>query len=156
MKRWSISLAMVAGLVASGGGAVAAPPEPVDEDPFPLVCPTFVAEAEVTGKAKTIDLPGGRFKVISPNLRVTVTNPENEKSLSTVITGVGHYKVVDGVVEVRATGRNILILEDENDHDAGLFLTIGNFSYLLDAKDFDEIEPFSGKGRVIDVCAALA
>jgi hypothetical protein len=112
--------------------------------------------AVATGSTKIIDLPGGRQIIASPNTRVTVTAP-NGNSVSYVVTGASHVEVLpNGNFQTTSTGRNLLFVPlVPGKHPSGLFLTVGNVSFILDPQG-TEVEVFSGTGRVIDVCQALA
>jgi hypothetical protein len=129
----------------------AAPPERV-HDTFTVedVC-DFPVLLEATGKAKGIELPGGRFLDISPGLRVTLTNEEEPThQLTYVITGAFHGRdLADGRLLVVATGRNLLF-----DPSFGMFLTVGRFTFQVN-EDGSITRP-EGKGRMIDICSRLA
>ncbi len=159
MKRWLAPLALAVGLAAGAGSAVAAPnpPGPVDPTAFPLDCPGFQVTAELTGKAKLINLPGGRQKITAPGQKVTLTGPSGT-TVSYVITGTTHIQNLPrGVQEIRSTGRNVITVPrvlGPNGHPEGLFLTTGNVNYAL--QNGKELRLFSGPGKVTDVCALLA
>jgi hypothetical protein len=129
----------------------AAPPEPVD-DSFTVgdVCDSPVL-LEAAGKAKGIELSGGRFLDISPGLRVSLTNTEEPThQLTYVITGAFHGRdLADGRLLVVATGRNLLF-----DPSFGMFLTVGRFTFQVN-EDGSITRP-EGKGRMIDICSRLA
>lgn len=158
MKTWKTSIgcaAAVTGLIAGAlgaGPAAAAPPEPVSGD-FVFECANGV-ELEVVfeGKAKDIDNPGGK-KSISPGLQATVTNTNDEsKTLSFPVTGTVRSTTLDnGDVEYKATGSNVIIVPDP----AGLYRTSGNVTFVNDAEG-NEVDRFSGPGRVVDLCEELA
>ena len=136
--------------------ASAAPPEPVDETPFPVegIC-DFPLQAELSGKTKVKELPGGRTLSTSPGLRVTLTNllePTNQ--VTYVITGSFLLtELDDGNQFVVARGRNIVF-----GPDVGMFLTIGRFTFVGFTADGATLAltPPEGNGRLIDVCAQLA
>ena len=111
---------------------------------------------DLTGSVKSIDLPGERQILASPNLRVTVTAP-NGNSATYVITGASHVELLsDGNSKWTSTGRNLLLVpEVPGKHASGLFLTVGNVSFILDPEG-NEVEVFSGTGKVLDVCQVLA
>ncbi|SDK70733.1 hypothetical protein SAMN04487916_102234 [Arthrobacter sp. ov407] len=159
MKRWlaPITVAVAALLAAGAGPAVAAPatPTPVDQTPFPIACPTFNLQAQLSGKGGTIVLPGNRTTFTGPNLRITLTGPTG-KTVTYVITGATHVTTLpDGSLDVTATGRNTIIVPNANGHPAGLFLTTGTMHWTLNP-DLTERTLFSGKGTVTDVCKLLA
>ena len=136
--------------------ASAAPPEPVDETPFPVegIC-DFPLQAELSGKTKVKELPGGRTLSTSPGLRVTLTNLEEPTNQVTyVITGSFLLtELDDGNQFVVARGRNIVF-----GPDVGMFLTIGRFTFVGFTADGATLAltPPEGNGRLIDVCAQLA
>jgi hypothetical protein len=116
----------------------------------------FPIRLEVSGKGKTITLPNGSRIITSPGLFVTVTNldtPENQTTLN--ITGTFHESTnpENGEVTTRITGRNLPF-----DPDAGINLTIGNFSFVFDAEGnlLQSFEDTDGNGQVIDVCELLS
>jgi hypothetical protein len=158
MKRWLAPIAVIAALAAGTGPALAASakPTPVPTDTFNIQCPgTEVLEAQLSGKAGTIVLPGDRFIFTGPNLRITLTGP-TDKTVSYVITGAVRATVQsDDSLYVTATGLNTIIVPEANGHPAGLFLTSGTFSWTLNP-DGTERTLFSGTGKVTDVCALLA
>ena len=121
------------------------------EPPLPGHC-SFPIQLDLSGKAKTIELPDGSAIMTSPGLFVTVTNldtPENQVTLN--ITGTLHETTAEnGDVTTRITGRNLPF-----DPEAGVNLTIGNFSFVFDAEG-NLLQSFEGKGQVIDVCALLS
>ncbi len=125
------------------------PPEDVAQF-FPGHC-SFPIQLELSGKGKVITLPDGRRILTSPGLHVTVTNVETGEQATFNITGTLHEttNLETGEVTTVVTGRNLLF-----DPEAGVVLTIGNFTYVFDAEG-NLIQPFEGKGQVIDVCALL-
>ena len=148
MKRWLISAAIVAGIIASAGPAAAAPPDPVDVTFTNTDC-GFPVEIHVVGKTKTIDHGGGRFIVPAPGQKATLT--ANGKTVNYVVTGTFHVQIMeDGSSEFKVTGRNILTRPG-----IGIFLTIGNFNFAV-AADGSELRPFAGSGKVVNVCDVLA
>jgi hypothetical protein len=107
---------------------------------------------DLSGKAKTIELPNGAFIFTSPGLDVTITNldsPENQAMFN--ITGTFHQTTnpENGEVTTVVTGRNLLF-----DPEAGTNIAIGNFSFVFDAEG-NLVQPLAGEGRLIDVCALL-
>ena len=129
------------------------PPTNVD-DSFPIegICP-FPVLVELSGKAKTIQLPGGSLLFTSPRLTATFTNLDQTSHSETLgITGlIREIALANGEVELVFTGRNLLIGFDAV---AGFVITIGQFSTSLDA-DGKLIQPLSGNGTFIDVCELL-
>jgi hypothetical protein len=125
------------------------PPETVAQ--FPGAC-SFPMQLELSGKGKTIELPDGRRILTSPGLHVTITNLDNGEQATFNITGTLHEttNLETGDVTTVVTGRNLLF-----DPEAGVVLTIGQFTYVFDAKG-NLIQAFEGKGQVIDVCELLS
>jgi hypothetical protein len=118
---------------------------------FPGHC-SFPIQLELSGKGKLITLPDDRRILTSPGLDVTVTNMDNGEQATFNITGTLHEttNLETGDVTTVVTGRNLLF-----DPEAGVVLTIGQFTYVFDAKG-NLIQAFEGKGgQVIDVCALL-
>ncbi len=124
------------------------PPEIVAQ--FPGHC-SFPIQLELSGKGKEITLPDDRRIFTSPGLHVTVTNLDTGEQATFNITGTFHETTnpQNGEVTTRITGRNLLF-----DPEAGVVLTIGNFSFVFDAEG-NLVQPFKGEGQVIDVCALL-
>ena len=94
----------------------------------------------LTGKTKDFDLPGDRTVILSPGLKVTLTNLDTGESATVSATGTFHEeKLPDGtVVTTVATGRNVLF-----DPIEGLVLATGRFT-------FGEDEPLEGNGQIVD------
>jgi hypothetical protein len=149
----AIVLALTLGPVSTNAIAQQGPPINVD-DSFPIegICP-FPVLVELSGKAKTIQLPGGGLLFTSPKLTATFTNLNQTSNGQTVgITGsIRETMLANGEVELEFTGRNLLIGFDPV---AGFVITVGRFSASLDA-DGNLIQPLSGDGRFIDVCELL-
>jgi hypothetical protein len=118
---------------------------------FPGHC-SFPIQLDLSGKGKVITLPDGRRILTSPDLFVTVTNMDNGDQATFNITGTLHETTnpQNGEVTTRVTGRNLLF-----DPEAGVVLTIGEFTYVFDAEG-TLIQAFEGKGQVIDVCELLS
>jgi hypothetical protein len=168
MKRMLILLALLLGLIAGGTPATAAPPPTKEPNPFaPALnegtfylngfC-SFKVKATLTGKIKIIELPGERTTTISPGANITLTNVKSGTTVSYVITGVVHERVLvdeSGTKfrDVQATGTNLLLIPDP---DSGLALTTGNFHYTLNLDGSERIRfDVNDPGQVVDVCAAL-
>jgi hypothetical protein len=117
---------------------------------FPGQC-SFPIQLELSGKGKVITLPDDRRILTSPGLDVIVTNMKTGEQATFTITGTLHEttNLETGEVTTVVTGRNLLF-----DPEAGVVLTIGEFTYVFDAKG-NLIQAFEGKGQVIDVCALL-
>jgi hypothetical protein len=117
-----------------------------------LVLCEFDVGFELSGKAKTIDLSGGRMIITSPGLSVTLTNlnsPENQVTLS--ITGAFHNtELNNGNVQTVYTGRNLFF-----DPLEGFVLLIGKFTGVADASTNTLVQPLEGNGQKIDACGLL-
>jgi hypothetical protein len=147
--RRSIMIALIAlfALVVAAPIAVAAGPKaPNPKAPVPVEgsqdlaagavfgrC-DFPIRYELSGKAKLITLPGGRFITTAPDQYATLTPilPDGTLDLAHQerinITGSFHQSTdEEGNVVTEAAGRNIL-----GDPQAGFVLAIGNFSYVFD------------------------
>jgi hypothetical protein len=155
MKRLLLSAALAAGIAAVSGPAIAAPPTDAGGELTLRDC-GFKVEVQLTGKSQFVETGAGEILSLSPGQKVTLTNPENDKTVSYVITGSFHISTdpATGNTIVTATGTNLLTrtLADE-----GIYLTTGNFSFETTAKGkiVEEFE-FDGPGQVVDVCAELA
>jgi hypothetical protein len=169
--RRSITIALIAllALVAAAPVAVAARTEKPQPPPVPVQgsqdlpagavfgrC-DFPIRYELSGKAKLITLPGGRFITTAPDQYATLTPilPNGTLDLAHQerinITGSFHQSTdEEGNVVTVATGRNIL-----GDPEAGFVLAIGNFSYVFDA-DNNLVQPLQGEGQLIDICELLS
>jgi len=154
MKCWLISAAIVAGIIVSAGPAAAAPPDPVDVTFTNTDC-GFPVEIHVVGKTKTIDHGGGRFIVPAPGQKATLKATGSGKTVEYVVTGTFHVQVMaDGSQEFKVTGRNILFRPPPLP-GAGIFLTTGNFNFAVD-ENGNELRPFAGSGKVVNICDVLA
>ena len=164
--RRSIMIALIAllALAVAAPLAVAAGPEnPNPNAPVPVEgsqvlepgavfgrC-DFPILYELSGKAKLLTLPGGRFITTAPDQTATLTNINTGKKVTLNITGSFHQTTDEnGNVVTMATGRNLL-----GDPQAGFVLAIGDFSYVFD-KNGNLIQPLQGKGQLIDVCGLLS
>ena len=159
-KILTLPLLLVA--LIAGAGSVHAAPTPVDETPSTLpegiFCKDFDVTYALTGKTNTIT-NGNVTTVTSPGQKITLTNDETGKSVSYVITGVRREVVVEAtpldITEVVVTGRNIVVNAKGSDIQ-GIYVLVGEFNFAIIPEPFEEVRVFSGKGRVIDVCAALS
>lgn len=156
-------VSVILALVVAAPMAFAQPnggkPTDVDEDPIDLAPGAVFDKCDdpirlsYSGKAKTLQLPGGRFIFTAPKLMATLTNlesEESEKQETVVITGAFHQTTLEnGDVVTVATGRNLL-----GDPEAGFVIAVGNFSYVFDAEG-TLVQPLEGEGQLIDVCELL-
>lgn len=112
----------------------------------------FPVLGEFSGKMGTIALPGGGTLLTFPELSVTLTNLANEENQVTLsVTGSFHITTLEnGNVQTVFTGRNLIFRED-----LGFVLVAGTFTEVTDP-DGNVVEPLSGEGNLISVCALLA
>ncbi len=117
---------------------------------YPGTC-GFPMLLELSGKSKTIEeLPGERLIIASPDQNVTITNLDNGAQQAFNITGSIHQRALaNGDVETVLTGRNLAI-----DPEAGTVVAVGRFSFIFDASG-NLVQPLTGEGQLIDVCARL-
>jgi hypothetical protein len=150
----SMLLAMVAAVPMAGAQNGGAPQdvEQVYELPAGAVFGScdFPVRLVLSGKGKTIDLPGEGFIFTSPGLTATLTNVDTGKQAVFGVTGALHQSTREnGDVVTVATGRNLL-----GDPEAGFVLARGNFSYVFDAQG-NLVQPLSGEGQLLDVCTLV-
>jgi hypothetical protein len=145
---------LIGGQIAFAGGS---PPTEISwsfdlaADYFaPGVCP-FPIRVSLSGRAGTINLPGNRVIITAPGQHGVVTNLDDpSKTVTLNIPGVFHQTTEqNGDVVTVVTGRNMM-----GDPEAGFVLAIGTFSYIFD-KDGKLIQPLTGKGQLIDICAMI-
>jgi hypothetical protein len=130
------------------------PPTEINAN-FPIENCGFTILVELSGKGKTIELPGDRMIFTSPGLTATLTNPANGKQETINITGALQKTVLEnGDTVTVATGRNAL-LDPTVPGLVGLFLTIGRLSWVVD-REGQIVQPLQGPGKQIDLCALLA
>ena len=168
MKKWLVPTAVLASIFAAAAPAAAAPSGPpislegvvITRDCGNPAAGGFLVTGVLSGGFKDITLPNGTILSPSPALKVTLTAREgqpDEKTVSYVITGVTRVTTVGTLTNIIATGRNLISRPDIDSGPAtvaGLYITSGNVSFTNGP--LGEVIPFSGPGRVIDVCAALA
>jgi hypothetical protein len=137
-------------MAAAQGGA------PADvEASFPIDNCGFTILVELSGKGKTLELPGDRTTFTSPGLTASLTNPANGKQETINITGALHKTALEnGDTVTVATGRNAL-LDPTVPGLVGLFLTIGRLSWVVD-QEGNIVQALHGPGKQIDLCALLA
>jgi len=115
------------------------------------VC-AFDIRISFSGKAGTIQFPGGRTIITSPKLSATVTNlSDPTKNVTLSITGAFHQSVQNGQLIRVLTGRNLVF----NPLD-GIVLTIGTFTSVFNDPNGNPILPLNGKGQIIDICNLIA
>ena len=126
------------------------------EDSFTIegIC-EFPVLVELSGKTKTIVLPGGRTTFIFPGEVATFTNLDDPTKHDTLgITGAIRERILEnGDIELVFTGRNLIIGFDPT---APFVITIGQFTVAFEPEPpFDITQPLTGNGRVINVCELL-
>jgi hypothetical protein len=144
--------------VAQSSATVAAqgPPTGVEQPPSPVFFCSFPIEVVLSGKEKTIELPGGRMIVTSPGLKVTLTNPANGQQETLNITGAAHLRTLEnGDVEHVLTGRGA-VFDPFIPGFQGFALLVGRFTYVTDATGEQIVQTLQGIGQQIDICALLA
>jgi hypothetical protein len=163
MKRLFVITALLVGLVLgvspAANAAPSGPPTPLSGELQYHCGPAgggFYIDGTITGgKSKKIETPTGWVINTVPGLTVTLT--ANGKTLEYVATGVTFYTVLSDRVEVVATGLNLVTLPITPDRPAdGVIFTTGNFNWALYPDFLTEFRPYSGDGRVTDVCALLS
>jgi hypothetical protein len=82
MKRAIIPIALLLGLFAGPGSAVAAPPAPIEQTTSTLDCPGFQVDADVTGKMKVIDAPLAAFPQSRPLKLLTLVGVASTATLT--------------------------------------------------------------------------
>jgi hypothetical protein len=137
----------------------AEPPVPVDGSVEREGFCDFRVLHEETGHVKLRELPGGDF-LLTGQLETTLTNLRNQEN-QLVDRGGGFSGRVtplteeglEGDVLVVARGHNILF-----DPGEGIFLIIGKVTFTVAGGPFvgGDITILESRGKVIDVCAALA
>ncbi len=150
-----ILAALACGPAATNTVAQQGPPTEF-EDTFQIdgIC-AFPVLVELSGKTKTIVLPGGRTLFTFPGEIVTFTNLNDTSKQETLsITGAIRQRVLEnGDVELVFTGRNLIIGFDPVN---AFVITIGRFSAAFDPEPlFDITQPLSGNGRLLNVCELL-
>lgn len=143
---------ILCGLIVTGAYGQDPPADFADSFQIDGIC-AFPVLVELSGKAKTIELTGGKTIFTSPGLVATFTNLDDRTKQEVLgITGAFHQTVLaNGDTELVVTGRNLLIGFDP---DVLFAVTIGNFRFVLD-EEFNLVEPLTGKGSVIDVCGLI-
>lgn len=152
--------ALAAAALAAPVPAVAATPVPqpiVYEYTAP--CPGSednILAFTAVGKMGEITLPGGRKIYTAPGLRVTVTGPTGESRTYIATGATTTENLNDGNTLFTATGTNVIMVPEINDHPAGVYYTAGTVNWILDADGNEVGDMFTGKGKVTDLCKLLA
>jgi hypothetical protein len=152
----ALAVVLAAGLPKAASAAPpgsGGPPDAINTSLKTVGSCDFPVQIDISGKAKTVQLPGGRTTLVtSPGARATLTNlAEPANQVSYLITGVYHQtEQTNGDVEVVTTGRALLF-----DQSFGMFLVAGRYTFTLD-EEGSFVQPPTGTGRMVDVCALLA
>ena len=134
--------------LSRGASLNGSPPVPANQT-FTIsgIC-AFDVQATVTGKTKTITLPGGRFIFTAPNFSATFTNlSDPTKSVTLNLTGSEH-------VSFDANGNQVFMLPGRNgvfDPSIGILLLVGNFTVVFDSNG-NLIQAPTGSGQITQVC----
>jgi hypothetical protein len=159
-----VALVVVAApmVYAQGRGGA---PTPVDTEPIDLDAGAvfgncdFPVQLQYSGKGKQIELPDGSFIATAPGLKATLTNVENGNQETFSITGSFRVSTDPATGDVKTVSRGRSLLGDPV---AGFVIASGNYSFIIndqgttDAADDVLVQPLTGKGKLIDVCEALA
>ena len=161
LKIIAAALIIAVGTLAPAGRAQSGgPPEGLDVtfvlDPSDPGVGTsacaFPVQIHITGKSKTINLPGNRMVITAPGQQATITNLSHpSKQVMLNITGV--FTVLnqpDGGFVGIGTGRNLV-----TDPSFGLTLVIGRFSFAVNgAGDLIQGLTLQG-GQTNSVCGMI-
>jgi len=154
MRVVTTAILSVAATALTFAPAAAAPPGPVDSEPVAIegAC-DFTVESVLTGKFKIIE-HGDTSIYVAPNQKITLTNPENGKTATYVITGSFHDEVQpDGSIVSKAVGKNLLWGPGVQ----GLLLTTGNVTVIVTGPYSEDymLSLQSSRGSIVDVCDVL-
>lgn len=162
MKRALLPIALVLGLFAGTGSAVAEPLTPVGPTTEMLDCPGFQVETLTVGKIKVIEqfphhLNGSKLLRFYTNVgaasTITLTGPTS-KVVSYTLNGNIQVALGPTDFEYKATGKNLITLPIGSGAP-GIFYTSGQVNWTLNGP----VSPnggLTGPGKVTDVCALLA
>lgn len=109
----------------------------------------FDVQVSVTGKEGVIYLPGGAVLVTSPATYGTFTNlSDPAKSVTLNVTGPAKVSTdQSGNIVLKGLGRGFLFAPN-----FGLFLFIGQWSFVLDSNTGDVLQGPTGDGQMINIC----
>jgi hypothetical protein len=162
MKRALIPVALVLGLFAGTGSAVAASPTPVDPTVETLDCNGFQVEAVTTGKAKVIEQfphhysgsnPFRFYTNVGASITITLTGP-TLKVVSYPLNGTIQLVLGPTDFVYKATGKNLISLPTGSGAP-GIFYTSGQVTWTLNGPVYPN-GGLTGPGKITDVCALLA
>lgn len=165
MKRALLPIALLFGLFAGTGSAVAAPPTPNDPSTVQFQCPDFVVNATATGSSKTIfqlhhindSKPYMLWTDTGAATTVTYTSvTPTPKSVTYPLNGTKRtavqFEPFDFVY--KATGWNVMYVPPSYG-TPGLFLSVGQVTWT----QFGPAYPnggMTGPGKITDICQVLA
>ena len=162
MKRVLIPIALLFGLFAGSGSAVAAPPTPVEQTTDTLDCPGFQVEAVTTGKIKVIEqfphhYNGSKllrfYSNVGAAITITLTGPTS-KVVSYPLNGTIQVALGPTDFVYKATGKNLITLP-VGSGAPGIFYTSGQVNWTLNGPVYPN-GGLTGQGKLTDVCALLA
>lgn len=166
MKRALISVAILLGLFAGSGSAVAAPVAPVYPTTETLDCPGFQVNAVYTGKTKVIDVipknwnldkPVRFYTNVGAAVTVTLTGPAPaSKVLTYQLNGTVRFAFDFSIPDILIsyTGKNLVVVPTVYGVP-GIFYTSGQLGYAESGPVYPNAG-LTGPGKVTDVCALLA
>jgi hypothetical protein len=133
-------------------GAQQSPPSPADATIFFRegvpgefrICPSFDVRIDVQGKQGILTLPGGTTIVTSPALKATVTNLATGEQVDLNITGT---------TQISASGDQVFLGSNLVLRAVQFGDTTNTLAYVQGRFMFP---PFSGVGRLTDICVLLA
>ena len=108
----------------------------------------FDVHATRSGKVKFLFLQQG-LKVLFPNQRVTLTNPDTDESITLVNAGQLRVSPTATGEITRFTGHNVVV-----GPGIGILYTTGNQTFVADADGTTTLT--ESQGEVLDVCEVLA
>lgn len=163
MKRVLIPIALLFGLFAGSGSAVAEPPTPNDPSTVQFQCPDFMVNTTATGASK-ITFPPFHFRDYKPiplysatSSAATVTFTSvtpTPKSVTYGLNGTKRAAVQFDPFDYvyKATGWNVMYPYYGT---PGLFLSVGQVTWT----QFGPAYPnggMTGPGKITDICQVLA
>jgi hypothetical protein len=149
VKRFfSTAVLGIAATALSITPAIAAPPEPVPTVPGGVTLTECGFDVHATRSGKVKFLQEG-LKVLFPNQRVTLTNPETDESVTLVNAGQLRVTPTATGEILRFTGHNVVV-----GPGIGILYTTGNQTFVVDADGTTTLT--ESQGDVVDVCEVLA
>lgn len=152
--------------VAAGGRPEKSRLEPTYLGPevFADTCPFPVDLLDISGHANELIFPvdanGDQRLVNNGGFTSTLTNLDTGKQLT--ITFHGYLELIfraDGTIDLSSSGGVLYWITSADVHSTlgqGIWLVHGRVTGTVDAATFLYVEPERVRGRVTDICAALA